>query len=75
MDAVPASLTVRQAYEAMLVFLKRECDLTESEDLADLLAQYAFTSDGGTRDPDVWESWLRATAQVTGAGKDGGSQP
>jgi hypothetical protein len=75
MDAGPPTLTVRQAYEAMLVFLTRECDLTESEDLAELLAQYALTCDGGTRDPDAWESWLRATAQVTGSGKTGGSRP
>jgi hypothetical protein len=66
MDAGPARLTVKQAYETMLVFLKRECELTESEDLAELLAQYALTDDGTTRDPDAWNAWLQAVAQVAG---------
>jgi hypothetical protein len=69
MDAGPATLTVRQAYEAMLLFLKRECDLSESEDLAELLAQYAMTSDGTTRDPDAWAAWLQAVGQVAGPQK------
>jgi hypothetical protein len=66
MDAGPARLTVKQAYETMLVFLKRECELMESEDLAELLAQYALTDDGTTRDPDAWNAWLQAVAQVAG---------
>jgi hypothetical protein len=66
MDAGPARLTVKQAYETMLVFLKRECELTESEDLAELLAQYALTDDGTTRDPDAWNAWLQAVAKVAG---------
>jgi hypothetical protein len=69
MDAGPATLTVKQAYETMLVFLKRECELTESEDLAELLAQYALTNDGTTRDPDAWNAWLQAVAQVAGPQK------
>jgi hypothetical protein len=66
MDAGPARLTVKQAYETMLVFLKRECELVESEDLAELLAQYALTDDGTTRDPDAWNAWLQAVSQVAG---------
>jgi hypothetical protein len=69
MDAGPATLTVRQAYETMLVFLKRECELMESEDLAELLAQYALADDGTTSDPDAWNAWLQAVARVTGPQK------
>jgi hypothetical protein len=66
MDAQTASLTVKQAYEAMLLFLKAENELSESEELDELLAEYAFTSDGGTVDPDAWQAWLKAVAQVAG---------
>jgi hypothetical protein len=75
MDAGASSLTVRQAYEAMLVFLTREADLMDSEDLDELLAQYAFKPDGKTRDPDAWEGWLKAVAQVTGSGNASDSNP
>jgi hypothetical protein len=67
MDAGASTLTVKQAYEAMLVFLTREADLMDSEDLDELLAQYAFKPDGNTRDPDAWEGWLKAVAKVTGS--------
>jgi hypothetical protein len=75
MDAGASKLTVRQAYEAMLVFLTREADLMDSEDLDELLAQYAFKADGKTRDPDAWDGWLKAVAQVTGSGNATGSNP
>jgi hypothetical protein len=69
MDAEHATLTVRQAYQAMLLLLERECELSESGDLAELLAEYGLTSDGTARDPDAWAAWLRAVDQVAGAGK------
>jgi hypothetical protein len=55
MDASNQTLTVEQAYRAMLAFLEREVDLTESSDLADLLAGYRLGEDGRTSDPAVWE--------------------
>jgi hypothetical protein len=59
-------LSVRQAYEAMLVFLKGEADLTESEELDELLSQYRLMPDGGTHDPAAWEAWQKAVEQVLG---------
>lgn len=70
-----ARLSARQAYEAMLLFLKREADLTESEELDELLVQYRLMPDGGTHDPQAWEAWQKAVEQVLGGGKAGGPGP
>jgi hypothetical protein len=58
------TLTVEQAYRAMLAFLEREVDLTECADLADLLAGYRLDGDGQPRDPALWDEWMQAVAQV-----------
>jgi hypothetical protein len=64
MDASNQPLTVEQAYRAMLAFLEREVDLTESSDLADLLAGYRLDEDGRTRDPALWDEWLEAVGRA-----------
>ncbi|MCS0632840.1 hypothetical protein NX786_26250 [Telluria mixta] len=64
MDASNQPLTVEQAYRAMLAFLEREVDLTESSDLADLLAGYRLDKDGRTSDPTLWEEWLEAVGRA-----------
>jgi hypothetical protein len=71
MDATPATLTVEQAYRAMLLFLERECVLTESSDLADLLSGYHIDSHGHTGDPAVWDEWLNAVGKAVQAHKPG----
>ena len=58
------TLTVEQAYRAMLAFLEREVDLTESSDLADLLAGYRLGADGRTSDPALWDEWLEAVGRA-----------
>ena len=64
MNAPTETLTVEQAYRAMLAFLAREVELTECSDLADLLAGYTLDGDGRTRDPALWDEWLEAVGQV-----------
>ena len=64
MSAADNSLTVEQAFRAMLAFLEREVDLTESSDLADLVSEYKLGADGRTRDPAIWEEWLAAVAKT-----------
>ena len=64
MDVGNQTLTVEQAYRAMLAFLEREVELTESSDLADLLAGYRLDEDGRTSDPALWEEWLEAVGRV-----------
>jgi hypothetical protein len=69
MDAADNMLTVEQAYRAMLAFLRREVELTESSDLADLLSEYKLGDDGRARDPTLWEEWLEAVGKVLGQEK------
>jgi hypothetical protein len=64
MSAADNTMTVEQAYRAMLVFLEREVDLTESGDLADLVSEYKLGADGKTRDPAIWEEWMEAVGKV-----------
>ena len=64
MDAIPETLTVEQAYRVMLAFLEREVDLTESSDLADLLAGYKLNGDGRANDPALWDEWMEAVGRV-----------
>jgi len=64
MDASNQPLTVEQAYRAMLAFLEREVDLTESSDLADLLAGYRLDEDGRVSDPTLWDEWLEAVGRA-----------
>lgn len=71
MDSANILLTAEQAYRAMLRFLERECALTESSDLADLLSGYRMDADGHTGDPAVWNEWLAAVAQTVAAHKRG----
>ena len=70
MDVDNQTLTVEQAYRAMLAFLEREVELTECSDLADLLAGYRLDADGQPRDPALWDEWMQAVAQVM-TGKPG----
>jgi hypothetical protein len=64
MSAADNTMTVEQAYRAMLAFLEREVELTESSDLADLVSEYKLGADGQTRDPALWEEWLEAVGKV-----------
>lgn len=64
MSASTETLTVEQAYRAMLAFLAREVELTECSDLADLLAGYRLDGDGRTSDPALWDEWMEAVAQA-----------
>lgn len=58
------TMTVEQAYRAMLAFLEREVELTESSDLADLVSEYKLAADGQPRDPATWDAWMAAVDKV-----------
>ncbi|CAH0248913.1 hypothetical protein SRABI118_02914 [Massilia sp. Bi118] len=64
MSAADNTMTVEQAYRAMLAFIQREVELTESSDLADLVSEYKLGPDGRARDPALWEEWLEAVEKV-----------
>ena len=69
MDGTNTTLTVEQAYRAMLLFLEKEYTLTESSDLADLLSGYQMDSHGQTEDPAIWNEWMEAVGQAVKAHK------
>jgi len=69
MNAADNKLSAEQAYRAMLAFLQREVELTESSDLADLVSEYRLGPDGQPADPAVWNEWLEAVDKATGGGK------
>lgn len=64
MDVDNQTLTVEQAYRAMLAFLEREVELTECSDLADLLAGYRLGQDGRAKDPALWDEWMEAVGRA-----------
>jgi hypothetical protein len=72
MSAAHNTMTAEQAYRAMLAFLEREVELTESSDLADLVSEYKLDADGRTRDPALWEQWLEAVASTRRPREGGG---
>ena len=66
LDALPA-LTPRQAYLAMVEFLKTEFELSGSEGsihLGGLLAEMAPDNDGSTSDPGAGETFAEAIRKV-----------
>lgn len=71
MNAADNTMTVEQAYRAMLAFLQCEVELTESSDLADLVSEYRLDADGKTRDPALWDEWLGAVDQTLRTGQAG----
>ncbi len=58
------TVTLKQAYEIMLVFLERTYEQTRSDDLAGLLGGFSLLPDGDTADPAAWEDWLDAASVV-----------
>ena len=64
MDQQNDSITAAQAYQAMLAFLQREVELTESSDLADLVSEYRLGADGRPADAALWQAWLEAVGKV-----------
>lgn len=58
------TVTIKQAYEIMLVFLERLYEQTKSDDLGGLLGGFSLLPDGHTADPAAWEDWLDAARVV-----------
>ncbi len=58
------TLTKKQAYASMYVYLKAIYERTGSDDLGSLLGGMSLLGDGGTVDPAAWADWEHAVQQV-----------
>jgi len=52
------SISLTDAYKAMVLFLEEHYQRTNSDDIAALLSSMQFLEDGSTADPAIWEDWL-----------------
>lgn len=66
------SLTKKQAYSAMYVYLKAIYDRTGSDDIGALLGGMSLLADGGTVDPAAWADWEHAMRQAVEQNPDMG---
>jgi hypothetical protein len=61
------TLTARQAFEAMELFLEKFYENTHSDDVGGLLGDLQIVGDGMPADPAAWQDWMRCvkTEQLT----------
>jgi hypothetical protein len=57
-------LTIRQAFETMVLFLEGVYSRTGSDDLGSLLGDLQMLDDGTTADPAAWQDWLKSVRSV-----------
>jgi hypothetical protein len=61
------TLSPKQAYAAMLMYLVDYYERGKSEEVAMMLAGMHFLADGETADPAAWVDWLIAVEKVSTA--------
>ncbi|WP_034841960.1 hypothetical protein [Endozoicomonas numazuensis] len=54
------TITVNEAYKAMILYLEHLYELTSSDELAGFLGSMAILEDGKPADSAVWQDWLEA---------------
>jgi hypothetical protein len=61
------TLTIRQAFEAMVVFLEACYERMHSDDIGSLLGDLDthLWADGITGDPAAWKDWLESVQKVS----------
>ena len=64
------SVTPRQAYSAMYIFLEEYYQLTKSDDIGGLLGSMSLLPDGGSADPAILEDWSVALSKALEGGVD-----
>ena len=64
------SVTPRQAYSAMYIFLEEYNQLTQSDDIGGLLGSMSLLPDGGSADPAILEDWSVALSKALEGGVD-----
>jgi hypothetical protein len=63
-NQMESSMTSREAYAAMFVFLEEVYKRTHSADIGVLLGGMSLLTDGGTVDPAAWADWEAAVRRV-----------
>ncbi len=59
-----SDLTVKQAFQAMVLFLEGFYERTQSDDVGALLGDLLILEDGSTADPAAWDDWLNSVGKV-----------
>lgn len=63
-------ITIKQAYEAMFLYLNKLYDRTKSDDLAGFLSSMSLLEDGAPADSAVWNDWLESVGRATTKSND-----
>ena len=60
------TLTIRQAFDAMVHFLERQYALDKSDDIGTLLSSLSLQiwADDTTADPAAWDDWMESVQKV-----------
>lgn len=57
-------LTIKQAFEVMVLFLEEFYNRTQSDDVGGLLGDLILLEDGSTADPAAWYDWVECVEKV-----------
>lgn len=57
-------LTIKEAFESMVVFLEGFYERTGSDDVGGLLGGMIILDDGNTADPAAWNDWLSSIEKI-----------
>jgi hypothetical protein len=63
-----ASLTIKQGYIAMYLFLEKLKNLTESAELESFLGSMTVHQNGYPTDSEIWQDWLDSVNTVLATG-------
>jgi len=58
------TLTEKQAFQAMVLFLEYFYHRTNSDDIGGLLSDLLMSEEGITADPAAWEDWQNSIQQI-----------
>lgn len=64
------SMSVKEAYIAMYIFLENEYKLTGSSDIGGLLGGLSLLANGSTADPAAWSDWVDAVRKALTGSND-----
>ena len=57
-------ITIKQAYEAMYLYLVQLYEMSKSDDIGGLLGSMSTLPNGEIADPAIWSDWLECVEQA-----------